>query len=179
MKHIASLFFLVATLLWVPASNADIYSWTDENGVKHFGNQPPQDATDAKVVFKEQQRASAPDQQSIDMKQNEWQKLIKEIEEDDERQKAEENKKAEEARQNREPTQQEIIDAERERLQTKIAELEKKPLEYFGSQKNKRVRLGYYRNRLETLMRNPEQYFNQPSSFEGNVKPTPDNQGSN
>jgi hypothetical protein len=64
-------------------------------------------------------------------------------------------------------------------LQTKIAELEKKPLEYFGSQKNKRVRLGYYRNRLETLMRNPEQYFNQPSSFEGNVKPTPDNQGSN
>ena len=56
------------------------------------------------------------------------------------------------------------------RLENKIAELEEKPLDYFGSQKNKRVRLGYYRYRLEALMQNPEQYFNQPSAFEGNVK---------
>ena len=79
-------------------------------------------------------------------------------------------KKAAGAERNREPTQQERVEAEKVRLETKIAELEEKPLEYFGSQKNKRVRLGYYRYRLETLTQNPEQYFSQPSSFEGNVK---------
>ncbi|MCK4984968.1 MAG: hypothetical protein KAS40_05585, partial [Desulfobacterales bacterium] len=59
---------------------------------------------------------------------------------------------------------------ERKRLEATIADLEEKPLDYFGSFKNKRVRLGYYRYRLETLMRDPDKYFNQPSSFEGNVK---------
>ena len=59
----------------------------------------------------------------------------------------------------------------KKRLEAKIADLEEKPLDYFGSQKNKRVRLGYYRYRMETLMRDPDQYFNQPSAFEGNVKP--------
>ena len=65
---------------------------------------------------------------------------------------------------------QERVDAERKRLENKIAELEEKPLSYFGSQKNKRVRIGYYRYRLEDLMQDPEKYFKQPSSFEGNVK---------
>jgi len=68
-----------------------------------------------------------------------------------------------------EPSEENIA-AEKERLEAKIAELEEKPLDYFGSQKNKRVRLGYYRYRLETLTQNPEKYFSQPSSFEGNVK---------
>jgi hypothetical protein len=67
---------------------------------------------------------------------------------------------------------QERVDAERKRLETKIAELEEKPLSYFGSQKNKRVRIGYYRYRLEDLNADPEKYFSQPSKFEGNVKKT-------
>ena len=50
MKNIVSLLFLIGILLWVPASNADVYSWVDEKGVKHFGNQPPQDATDVRIV---------------------------------------------------------------------------------------------------------------------------------
>lgn len=36
---IATLFFAVMTL---PA-DSDIYNWTDENGVKHFSNEPPPD----------------------------------------------------------------------------------------------------------------------------------------
>jgi Skp family chaperone for outer membrane proteins len=172
MKFIISLLFLIGIFLWVPASNADIYSWTDEKGVKHFGNEPPENAVDVKVVFKEAPHDASADQQRHDKQNKELTELVKELEKDEARQAAEDRKKAAEAERNREPTQQERVEAEKERLETKIAELEEKPLEYFGSQKNKRVRLGYYRYRLETLTQNPEQYFSQPSSFEGNVKNT-------
>ena len=175
MKFIISLLFLIGIFLWVPASNADIYSWTDEKGVKHFGNEPPENAVDVKVVFKEAPHDASADQQRHDKQNKELTELVKELEQDEARQAAEDRKKAAEAERNREPTQQERVEAEKERLETKIAELEEKPLEYFGSQKNKRVRLGYYRYRLETLTQNPEQYFKQPSSFEGNVK-NPDKQ---
>jgi Skp family chaperone for outer membrane proteins len=175
MKFIISLLFLIGILLWVPASNADIYSWTDENGVKSFGNQPPQNATDVRVVFKEKPHDAAADQQRHDKQNKELTDIIKELEEDEARQAAEDRKKAAEAERNREPTQQERVAAEQERLEAKIAELQEKPLDYFGSQKNKRVRIGYYRYRLETLTQNPEKYFSQPSSFEGNVK-NPDEQ---
>ncbi len=170
MKGFTSLLFLIGILLWVSPTSADVYSWIDENGVKHFGNQPPQNATDVKVLFKEAPHDAAADQQSNDMQNKEVTELIKELEEEEQQQAAEDKRKSEEAERNREPTQQERVEAEKERLEAKIAELEEKPLDYFGSQKNKRVRLGYYRYRLETLTQNPDKYFNQPSSFEGNVK---------
>jgi len=55
-------------------------------------------------------------------------------------------------------------------LEKRIAFLEEQPLEYFGSQRNKIVRIGYYRYRLQDLLQDPDKYFNQPASFEGNVK---------
>jgi hypothetical protein len=170
MKILIFLYFLIGILLWVPASNADIYSWTDENGVKSFGNEPPENAANLKLIFKEAPHDAAADQQRTDTENRELTELIKELEEEEQRQAAEDRKKAAEAAQNRKPTQAEKVAAERERLETKIAELEEKPLEYFGSQKNKRVRIGYYRYRLEALNEDPAKYFSQPSSFEGNVK---------
>jgi chromosome segregation ATPase len=170
MKALIALIFLIGILVWVPASNADIYSWTDENGVKHFGNQPPENAADAKVVFKEEPHDAAADQQRADTQNRELTELIRQLDEEEQRQAAEARKKAAEAEQNRAPTMQDRVAAEKERLENKIAELEEKPLEYFGSQKNKRVRIGYYRYRLEDLNTNPDKYFSQPSQFEGNVK---------
>jgi hypothetical protein len=170
MKSLISLFLLIGILLWVPASNADIYSWTDENGVKHFGNQPPENAANLKMVFKEEPHDAAADQQRTETQNRQLTDLIRDLEEEEQRQAAEDRKKAAEAVQNREPTQDEKVAAERERLEAKIAELEEKPLDYFGSQKNKRVRIGYYRYRLETLNTDPDKYFSQPSKFEGNVK---------
>ena len=170
MKTILSLLFLMGILLWVPAANADIYSWTDENGVKNFGNQPPENATDVKVIFKEKPHDAAADQQRHDEQNREMTELLRNLEEEEARRAAEEREKAAEAQRNREPTQQERVETEKNRLENKIAELEAKPLDYFGSQKNKRVRIGFYRYRLEALMQDPEKYFNQPISFEGNVK---------
>jgi chromosome segregation ATPase len=170
MKRLLSLLFLIGVLLWVPASYADVYSWTDENGVKHFGNQAPENAANVKLLFKEKPHDAAADQQRTDTDNREVTELIRELEQEEERQAAEERRKAAEAERNRKPTQQERVEEEKKRLEATIADLEEKPLDYFGSFKNKRVRLGYYRYRLETLMRDPDKYFNQPSSFEGNVK---------
>ena len=172
MKALIALIFLIGILVWVPATNADIYSWTDENGVKHFGNQPPDNATNAKIIFKEEPYNAAADQQRSEKENRELTELIRELDEEEQRQAAEARKNAAEAEQNRAPSMQERVAAERERLENKIAELEEKPLSYFGSQKNKRVRIGYYRYRLEDLMQDPEKYFKQPSQFEGNIKET-------
>jgi hypothetical protein len=172
MKAIITFVCLIGILVWVPASSADIYSWTDENGVKHFGNQPPDNATDAKIIFKEEPYNAAADQQRSEKENRELTELIRELDEEEQRQAAEARKNAAEAEQNRAPSMQERVAAERERLENKIAELEEKPLSYFGSQKNKRVRIGYYRYRLEDLMQDPEKYFKQPSQFEGNIKET-------
>ena len=65
---------------------------------------------------------------------------------------------------------EEKIAAEQERLEAKIAELEEKPVEYFGSPKNKRTRVGFYRYRLEMLLEDPDKYFSEPEEYEGNIK---------
>lgn len=65
---------------------------------------------------------------------------------------------------------EERVAAEKERLEAKIAELEAKPLDYFGSQKNKRTRVGFYKYRLELLLEDPDKYFSEPEQFEGNIK---------
>ena len=75
-----------------------------------------------------------------------------------------------EAAENQEASQEDKIAAEKERLEAQIAELEEKPLEYFGSQKNKRTRIGFYKYRLETLEQDPDKYFSEPEKFEGNLK---------
>jgi hypothetical protein len=170
MKRLLSLLFLIGMLLWVSASYADVYSWTDENGVKSFGNQPPENASNVKLIFKEKPHDAAADQQRTDTDNKDVTELIRELEEDEERQAAADRRKAAAAAANREPTREERIALEKKRLNAKIVELEEKPLDFFGSQKNKRVRIGYYRYRMETLMRDPDQYFSQPTSFEGNVK---------
>jgi chromosome segregation ATPase len=170
MKSFAILFILVLTIIWAPAVNAEVYTWVDENGVRHYGDSPPEDAEDAKAVFPEYQYDESQDQQRTEQDQQELNSLIREIDSENARDQAEAQKKAQEAENNREPDQQELIAAEKERLEKKIAFLEQQPLEHFGSQKNKTVRIGYYRYQLQDLMENPEKYFSQPASFEGNVK---------
>ena len=74
-----------------------------------------------------------------------------------------------EAADTQEPSEEKIA-GEKERLEAKIAELEEKPLEDFGSQKNKRTRIGFYKYRLETLLQDPDKYFSEPEEYQGNLK---------
>ena len=157
--------------------SADIYRWTDKQGAVHFGNSVPSDAQNVKVVSKEissgtAARAAAPEP---DAKSTE--SILQELEDDLQRER-EARKQADEIKKTAPPTSADIITREKERLEKKILELEQKPLDFFGSQQNKRVRIGYYEYRLQALMADPDNYFKNPEPFEGNV-PVPDKVPSN
>ena len=172
MKLSITLMIIVLTLFCVSVLNADVYIWTDENGVKHYSDHPPENVDDYEV-----QKGSHPTRNNADVnskqaeeENKDVQEFIQQADENFEKQQQEEKRQAEEAEENRPPTEEEKIAAEKEKLEMKIAELEEQPLEYFGSQKNKRTRIGFYRYRLETLLQDPDKYFKNPEAFEGNIK---------
>ena len=169
--RIAFVLGIIFALLWVSSLNAaDVYTWTDENGVKHFSNAPPGDAEDVEVKFKEAPHDPGADNRSSEAGSSELDALIREVDADNEKAEAEAKRKAEEAKRNKAPGQEERIRAEEEKLKGKITDLEEKPLEYFGSQRNKRAQIGFYKYRLEALRADPEKYFKEPAEFEGNIK---------
>lgn len=170
MKPLYILIILMVTVFGISAAATDVYTWVDENGVRHYSDSPPEDAEDAKVVFPEYQYDESADENRRLEEKQQINNLIREIEAEDARDKAEAEKRAKEAEMNREPTREEKIAAEKARLEKRIAFLEEQPLEYFGSQRNKTLRIGYYHYQIQELMENPDKYFNQPASFEGNVK---------
>jgi hypothetical protein len=167
---ILTAFFLTLSLCGVLSLNAQVYTWTDENGIKHYSDQPPEDAEDAKAAFPEYKHDETADKQRTESEAKELQKVIETINEGNKetQQKKEQQEKGTEN--NKPPSKADVVASEKERLEGIIAELEKKPLEYFGSQKNKRVRIGYFKYRLEALMQDPDNYFKNPEPFEGNVK---------
>lgn len=158
------------TVWGVPALKAEVYTWTDENGVKHFSDRPPADAKGAKPAFPSYEYDETADKQRTKTDSKKLKKIIKDVDEDHEKTEQEEKQRQEAAEANRPPTMDERVAAEREKLNQKIAELEAKPLEFFGSQRNKIQTLGYYNYRLEDLAKDPEKYFREPTRFEGNVK---------
>ena len=170
MRTLAILTAFFLTFLGVLSLNAQVYTWTDENGLKHYSDEPPEDAEDAKAVFPEYEHDEKADKQRTESEAKELQKVIETINEEDKKAQQEKEQQEKEAEKNKPPSKEEVVASEKERLEGIISELEKKPLEYFGSQKNKRVRIGYYKYRLEALMENPDNYFKNPEPFEGNVK---------
>jgi hypothetical protein len=166
----AILLTIVLTVFGVSNSTAEVYTWTDENGVRHFSDQPPPDAKGAKPAFPAYEYDEAADLKRTETDKKELQKVVKNIDENYEREQQEEKQRQEEEETNKPPTMEEKVAAERDKLLQKIAELESYPLDYFGSQRNKIRTIGYYRYRLEDLGKNPEKYFSEPTNFEGNVR---------
>ena len=161
---------IVLTVFGVSNSTAEVYTWTDENGVRHFSDRPPADARGAKPAFPAYEYDEAADRKRTETDEKELQKVVKNIDENYERAQQEEKQRQEEEEANKPPTMEEKVAAERDKLLQKIAELESYPLDYFGSQRNKILTIGYYRYRLEDLGKDPEKYFAEPTNFEGNVR---------
>ena len=163
---------LTLTVLGVANPNAkEVYTWTDENGVKHFSDTPPAEAEGAKPVFKEYKYDEAADRQRTESDEKAIQKAVKNINQEYAEAEQKKQQQEEEAEANKAPTMEEKIEDERTRLNLKIAELESLPLDHFGSQQNKIRSIGYYKYRLADLEKDPEKYFREPPPrFEGNVK---------
>lgn len=167
VRLIAAVILLLAPGL--SCLSADVYRWTDAQGNVFYGNQPPPGARDARVMFKEQSGPSAGQPAGDEARSTEA--VLQELD-DELRREAEARKDADSIKKNATPNQAELVAREKVKLEKKIEELEKAPLDQFGSQRNKRVRIGYYQYRLETLLANPDEYFKNPEPFEGNI-PTP------
>jgi hypothetical protein len=166
----AILLTFALTVFGVPNSTAEVYTWTDENGVKHFSDQPPADAKGAKPAFPAYEYDEAADRQRTQTDKKELQKVVKTIDENYVKEQQEKKRRQQEEEANQPPTMDERVAAEREKLLEKINQLESYPLDYFGSQRNKILTIGYYRYRLEDLGKDPEKYFSEPTNFEGNVR---------
>lgn len=171
--------YLIAALIFalpgISFLRADIYRWTDSRGIVHYGTQPPADARNVVLRFKEPPPAegSPPADAAGPREASDIDALLQEFDQELQREEDERRRQAEEIRRNQAPAAAEIVARERARLEKKIADLEAKPLEEFGSQRNKRNLIGYYQYRLQTLIASPEDYFNRPEPFEGNVQPSP------
>jgi len=174
MKFFVTLLGVVLALLCVSTVDADIYSWTDENGVKHYSNVPPSDIDDVELEFKEYKHSKEAEQDRSESQQGEYEKLIKDIKNENKKEAAVSKQRA--PSQSAQEIRQQRIVNEKNRLTQKIAELEEKPLDYFGSQRNKISRIGYLKYRLQALNEDPDKYFSEPTKFEGNVK-SPDDSG--
>jgi hypothetical protein len=162
----ALIFFALPGLSYL---SADVYRWADEQGNMFYGNTPPSNARNVKLMFKEAASAPGAGAAAQDEGQRSAEAIVQELEEEKAREE-EARKEAESVKRNAPPGRDELIAREKVKLEKKIAELEAQPLDYFGSQNNKRVRIGYYQYRLDALMSNPDEYFANPESFEGNVK---------
>jgi len=165
------------TVMGIPNATAEVYTWTDEDGVKHFSDQPPTDPRHrVKPAFRSYEYDEAADKKRTATDKKELQKVVKKIDEEHERAEQAEKQRQAEAAANQPPTMDERVSAERDKLLQKIAELESLPLDYYGSQRNKILTIGYYQYRLEDLAKDPEKYFSEPTNFEGNVKHQADEQ---
>jgi hypothetical protein len=170
MRFAVIFFAMLFIILGATTPYAEIYSWTDDNGVKHYSNAPPPADVKAEIKFNEYQTDDAADQKRTQSDKKELQALIQEIEAEEARVQAEQKRKEKEAEANKPPSEDELIEAEKQRLLDKIELLEARPLDYFGSQRNKIITIGYYKYRLEAILQDPEKYFKEPAKFEGNVK---------
>ena len=111
--------------------SADIYRWTDKEGVVHFGNSAPSDAQDVKVVSKEISSGPAAGAPAPGPDAKSTESILQELEDDLQRER-EARKQADEIKKTAPPTHADIIAREKARLEKKITELDQKPIEYYG-----------------------------------------------
>ena len=171
---IAVICFILPCLSYL---SADIYRWTDKQGTTHFGNSCPVRCPERESGFQGGRLRSCRQRARLGARREKHRGHHPGTR----RRPAAREGGPQAGRRDKKPappTQADIITREKERLEKKILELEQKPLEFFGSQQNKRVRIGYYEYRLQALMADPDNYFKNPEPFEGNV-PVPDKGSSN
>jgi hypothetical protein len=153
MKTIAAVIIFMISALIGSGVQAEIYSWTDENGVKHYSHTPPAERSIAvKTVPEIKSDPSAYTKQEV-INETNVEAVIKQLDQTDAASppKAVPTKKP--------PSRKERIAAEAEKLEEKIAWLEQLPPEAYANMRSKQAIIGRYRYRLTQLQSDPDDYF--------------------
>ena len=153
MKSIAMVMIFIFAGLAVSLVQAEIYSWTDENGIKHYSQTPPPDRSVTIKAAPEIQPNPTADHKIEKINEENVDAVLAELEKEEQASapKPSETPKA--------PSRQERIAAEKEKLEEKIAWLEELPPEAYANARSKQAIIGRYRYRMEQLESNPDEYF--------------------
>ncbi|MBU2620908.1 MAG: DUF4124 domain-containing protein [Proteobacteria bacterium] len=161
MKRAAVSVFVI--MLWVCPCLADenIYTWTDNDGVKRFSDRQPEDVKhyDTIKISPEQSEYK----ETAGGSRTEYDHMIESIRQEkqqteQERIQGEADRTAEEKR-NVETRKNERIEAERRQLQEKIDDLKKRPTSRAYSQSLKNARIEEIEKQLDKLKNSPDEYL--------------------
>lgn len=153
MKSFALVSILMICALIGSDVQAEIYSWTDENGVKHFSHTPPPERSiPVKTAPEIKSDPSAYALQEV-INETNIETVIKQMDQ------ADAASPPTAASTKKPPSRSERIATEAEKLQEKIAWLEQLPPKAYANTRSKQAIIGRYRYRLTQLQSDPEAYF--------------------
>jgi hypothetical protein len=153
MKSITMVMVFIFIGLTASGVQAEIYSWTDENGVKHYSHTPPPDRSVPVKTAPEIQPGPTTDQEIEKINEENIDAILEELE------KEEQASTPKPTKTQKPPSRQERIAAEEEKLEEKIAWLEQLPPEAYTNTRSKQAIIGRYQYRMQQLMSNPDEYF--------------------
>jgi hypothetical protein len=153
MKSIAMVMAFVFAGLTASGVQAEIYSWTDENGVKHYSHTPPPDRSAPLEAAPEIKPAPTTNREIEKINEENIDAILEELE------KEEPAAGPKSAKAQKPSSLQDRIAAEREKLEEKIAWIEQLPPEAFTNSRSKQAIIGRYRYRMDQLDSNPDRYF--------------------
>ena len=153
MKTIAVVIIFIMGALIGSGVQAEIYSWTDENGVKHYSHDPPSERTIPVQTAPEIK--SDPSAYAIQEVINEAniESVIKQLDQ------ADASSPSQAPPTPKPPSRNERIAAETEKLEERIAWLEQLPPKAYANTRSKQAIIGRYRYRLTQLQSDPDAYF--------------------
>jgi len=160
MKPTAIVMVFIFAGLIAAGVQAEIYSWTDENNVKHYSHTPPPEGTTQIKTTREISSnpvatSTSPQAAQADRKIDEdnIEALLDELDK--------ENKTAARKPGSSKQTlsRQERIQNEQTKLEEKLAYLESLPGSAFANSRSRGVVIGQYQYRLQQLMSDPDSYY--------------------
>jgi hypothetical protein len=153
MKHIAIAIVFCFLSLTASGLEAEIYSWTDENGVKHYSNTPPPDRTVQIETAREIPPSPEGSQDTEKIDEENFEAIL------EEQDKANKSSTPTHSTTQQKPSRQERIQIEQEKLEEKLAYLENLPPDAFANARSRNVIIGQYQYRLQQLLSDPDSYF--------------------
>jgi hypothetical protein len=154
MKSAAIVMVFIFAGLTASGVQAEIYSWTDQNGVKHYSHTPAPEGTAQIKTTREISTSPEPAQADKKIDEENIEAILDELDK--------ENKTAapKPSSSKLKLSRQERIQNEQTILEEKLAYLENLPADAFANSRSRNVIIGQYQYRLQQLMSDPDSYYN-------------------